>query len=350
MSIVSPNTKDYAKNARLAVVQKEYLSGTMQRRTIRQGLAWCLVFLVWTLGAESQAQREQGIFQGGAIREEDLPADPRPFRPPRPSDQALQGQGTPPPTRRWLPFFKERDAGPPPTLLEPPTLPLHRQTEEEVDGIESRDEVLSKEKTKKTKTKKKNKKAEQDKEDALSLSPHDLVALGFVEEGEGVLEGGDVERARMLFEQAVEVAPFQPYSYYFLGRISFSQGKLKQALAFLYKAELLLAKNNKEWLGETTCLRGLVAEDSGDFEQARSAYERCSSHTPRNLRALTALTRLAEELPEPEPVYPQTLPQTLPRTRTRTLERTLPRTLPQTNVFPTQPNRSDRIGNRDIVR
>lgn len=270
---------------------------------------------MWALVTESQAQRERSDFQNGSIREEDLPAAPRPFRPPNQPDPTFQR--TTKPRREWFPSFPERDAGPPPTVLEPPTLPLHMEADGELDGSEPEDEISSK-----------NDKEEGEhtqKENSLALSPQELVALRFVEEGEGVLEGGDVERARILFEQAVEIAPFQPYSYYFLGRISFAQGKLKQALAFLHKAELLLAKGNKEWLGETTCLRGLVAEDLGDFEQARSAYERCSYHTPRNLRAVTALTRLTEERPEPEPIYPQLLPQLLPRT--------LPPTPPQTNVF-----------------
>ena len=283
-----------------------------------------MVFLAWLLVTESHAQRQQSDFQNGSIREEDIPADPQPFRPPSQPDQTPQRATRP--SRQWFPFFSRRDEGPPPTVLEPPTLPFQTQADEEVDGAEPAEpeaELVSK----------KNKKKEEltKKEDSLALPPHELVALRFVEEGEEILESGDVERARILFEQAVELAPFQPYSYYFLGRISFAQGKLKQALAFLYKAEIFLAKGNKEWLGETTCLRGLVAEDLGDLEQARSAYERCSYHTPRNLRAVTALTRLTEDFPEPEPAYPPIFPKPLP----------------QTNVFPRQP---DYTGNRDVVR
>ena len=182
----------------------------------------------------------------------------------------------------------------------------------------------------KKKKKKKKKKGEEEEEqgDSGALSPRDLVALRFVEEGEGVLEDGEVERARMLFEQAIELAPIQPYSYHFLGRISFSQGNLKEALAFLQKAELLFDRKNTEWLGETTCLRGLIAEDLQDFDEARSAYERCLHFTPTNLRAVTALTRLSEE--EPELEYPSYLAPA-----------------PETNAFHVRPDSS---GNRNLLR
>ena len=180
-----------------------------------------------------------------------------------------------------------------------------------------------------TTAKKKKKRGEEEEQaDSVSLSPRNLVALRFVEEGEGILEDGEVERARTLFEQAIELAPVQPYSYHFLGRIAFYQGKLQEALAFLQKAELLFDRKNTEWLGETTCLRGLIAEDLQDFDEARSAYERCLHFTPTNLRAVTALSRLSEE--EPEPEYPSYL---------------VP--VPQTNAFHARPENSR---NRDVLR
>ncbi len=177
-------------------------------------------------------------------------------------------------------------------------------------------------------TKKKEKGKKEEQVDTAVLSPQDLVALHFVEEGEGILEDGEVEQAQTLFEQAIELAPAQPYSYYFLGRIAFSRGKLQEALAFLQKAELLLDRKNTEWLGEITCLRGLIAEDLEDYDEARSAYERCLHFTPTNLRAVTALTRLSEEETEPE-----FIPYLTP--------------VPQTNVFHAQPESSR---NRDVLR
>ncbi len=249
------------------------------------------------------AQGEQRSPLADSIREEDLPAGPKPDF----------GQPFP------LPF---RQIGPPPTLLDSPSLPVLNEALQGDEGNIKDTTVEKKEK----------KEGEEEQADSVSfsvsLSPRDLAALRFVEEGEGILEEGDVERASILFEQAIELAPVQPYSYYFLGRIAFSQGKLEEALVFLQKTELLFDRRNTEWLGETTCLRGLIAEDLQDFDEARSAYKRCLYFTPTNLRAVTALTRLSEE--EPEPEYPS---YSAP--------------LPQTNAFHAQPEDSR---NRDVLR
>ena len=238
------------------------------------------------------AQGERRSPLADSIREEDLPAGPKPDF----------GQPFP------LPF---RQIGPPPTLLDSPSLPVLNEALQGDEGNIKDTTVEKKEK----------KEGEEEQADSVSLSPRDLVALRFVEEGEGIFEDGDVERARILFEQAIELAPVQPYSYHFLGRLAFSQGKLEEALVFLQKAELLFDRRNTEWLGETTCLRGLIAEDLQDFDEARSAYERCLYFTPTNLRAVTALTRLSEEEPEPE--------------------------IPRTHVFHAQPEDSR---NRDVLR
>ena len=250
------------------------------------------------------AQGEQRSPLADSIREEDLPAGPKPDF----------GQPFP------LPF---RQIGPPLTVLDSPSLPV---LNEALQGDEGN--------IKDTSVEKKEKKEGEEEEQAdsvslsVSLSPRDLVALRFVEEGEGILEDGDVERAGILFEQAIELAPVQPYSYHFLGRLAFSQGKLEEALVFLQKAELLFDRRNTEWLGETTCLRGLIAEDLQDFDEARSAYKRCLYFTPTNLRAVTALTRLSGEESEPE------------------LRRPAPQ-IPRTHVFHAQPEDSR---NRDVLR
>jgi cytochrome c-type biogenesis protein CcmH/NrfG len=130
-----------------------------------------------------------------------------------------------------------------------------------------------------------------------SLSAQELVALGFVEDGKSLLDQQDQEGARELFERAISVAPFQPYSYYFLGRIAFVRGDHKQAIAFLQKAELLFARAERAWLGETTSLKGTVYEDQQDYEHARASYRRSLRFEPANLKVLSALARLPEEEP-----------------------------------------------------
>ena len=132
--------------------------------------------------------------------------------------------------------------------------------------------------------------------DQIEFSPQERVALHFVEQGQAALSQDDFDHARIFFERAIEVAPLQPYSYYFLGRLTFAQGDANQALTFLLKAELLLSAENTDWLGETTCLQGTIHEDSGEYEKARFQYRRCLEFSPQNLRAITALARLPEEI------------------------------------------------------
>lgn len=129
----------------------------------------------------------------------------------------------------------------------------------------------------------------------VALSPQDLVALRFVEGGRALLEQAQFELARERFEEAVAVAPQQPYGYYFLGRLTFLQGDHQQALAFLHKAELLFGANDRAWRGEAACLRGAIYEELRDDHQARMAYRQCLELMPRNLRALSALARLQTE-------------------------------------------------------
>ena len=142
----------------------------------------------------------------------------------------------------------------------------------------------------------------------IPLSPQDVVALRFVEEGKGLLEKEEVEQAQERFEKAVAIAPQQPYSYYFLGRVSFAQDEHKQALAFLQKAELLFSVNDQFWRGETACLKGAIYEDLGDNSQARTAYRQCLEFFPQNLSALSALARLPAEEPLPSDYFPQESP------------------------------------------
>jgi tetratricopeptide (TPR) repeat protein len=138
-----------------------------------------------------------------------------------------------------------------------------------------------------------------------SLSAPELIALSFVEDGKALLDQQDQEGARELFERAIGIAPLQPYSYYFLGRIAFARGDHKQAIAFLQKAELLFASVERAWLGETTSLKGTVYEDLQDYKHARAAYRRSLRFEPANLKVLSALARLPEEeLPPSDPAVP----------------------------------------------
>lgn len=132
---------------------------------------------------------------------------------------------------------------------------------------------------------------------ASAFADRELVALKFIEEGKTHFDREEWELAREQFERAVSLAPFVPYSYYFLGRIAFAERDLKSALAFLQKAELLFPRTDHAWLGETTSRKGTVYEDLQDYKQARIAYRRALRFEPANLKVLSALARLPEEEP-----------------------------------------------------
>ena len=220
---------------------------------LRKSLSWgigLLVFLSWDLSGNHHAGGEPARVLGEAVRAEYRSTQGTfPNVQVRPEDQFS-----------FEPPRSFREEKPLPSLPVPPSLPAQP--------------------------------------DQLAFPPEGLVALHFVEEGKNALERDAFDQARALLERAIAIAPFQPYSYHFLGRVAFAQGELEQALAFLQKAELLFARDDHAWLGETTCLRGVVAEDLGDYTQARVAYQRCLRFTPHNLRALSALARLSPEDPE----------------------------------------------------
>jgi tetratricopeptide (TPR) repeat protein len=132
---------------------------------------------------------------------------------------------------------------------------------------------------------------------AISFAGRELVALKFIEEGKAHFDREEWELAREQFERAISLAPFVPYSYYFLGRIAFAERDLKSALAFLQKAEPLFSRTDHAWLGETTSRKGAVYEDLKDYKQARTAYRRSLRFEPANLIVLSALARLPEEEP-----------------------------------------------------
>ncbi len=128
----------------------------------------------------------------------------------------------------------------------------------------------------------------------VEFSPQERVAIHFVEQGQAALGQEDFELARVFFERAIEVAPLQPYGYYFLGRLAFTLGEADQALVFLLKSELLFSEENDDWLGEITCLQGAIHEAAGDYEDARLNYQRCLDFSPQSLRAISALARLPD--------------------------------------------------------
>jgi len=131
--------------------------------------------------------------------------------------------------------------------------------------------------------------------EASSLLPQEQVALSFVTMGVEAMGTEDLVRARALFERAIEVAPLQPYSYFFLGRLALTREEHQKALPLLRKAEILLTRGDQSWRSEAVSAQGAVYEDLGELPQARKAYRRSLRFSPHNLRAMSALARLVEE-------------------------------------------------------
>jgi tetratricopeptide (TPR) repeat protein len=140
---------------------------------------------------------------------------------------------------------------------------------------------------------------------ASTLPPHEQLAVYFVEGGVAALSHDDFESAQENFERALEVAPLQPFGYYFLGRLAFARGDHKVALVFLRRADALLVRGDQTWRGEAARLRGAVYEDMRDYRRAYAAYRQSLQLTPTNLRAASALARLADEEPDARAAFPR---------------------------------------------
>ena len=138
-----------------------------------------------------------------------------------------------------------------------------------------------------------------------SLLPQEQVAMSFVVAGVDAMDKEDLARARTLFERAIEIAPLQPYSYFFLGRLALTQREHQKALPLLRKADILLTRGDKAWRSEAVSTQGAVYEDLGEIPQARRTYRRSLQLFPQNLRAMSALARLAEEEPNSDDIISQ---------------------------------------------
>jgi tetratricopeptide (TPR) repeat protein len=235
----------------------------------------------------AQEEGEQVMPSERGVQEEDLPSSELPFQPLKKNDPSLAGEGLSPP---WKEPYRFVDRNPlsfgcgnyaaigapvppelPPFMLRPSEWETTPPTVAEAPPLPA----------------------------AALFSGRELAAFQFIEEGKESFDHESWEQAKEPFERAISIAPFLPYSYYFLGRIAFAHGDHKHALAWLQKAELLFPRTERAWLGETTSIKGVVYEDLNDYKQARTAYQRSLRFQPANLKVLSALARLPEEEPPP---------------------------------------------------
>lgn len=94
---------------------------------------------------------------------------------------------------------------------------------------------------------------------------------------------GQSERARAMYERALQVDATNPYAYVAIARHWIEAGEVEQGLVFVDQAEVLLASTSDGTLGATVHLiglRGRAAALSGRPEDAEMFLHRASELAP----------------------------------------------------------------------
>lgn len=254
-------------------------------------LLFALLIVTWAQSLD--AQDRYGRDGNRPLDEEDLESDSQTVTPEDEFDGDEGGEANGEPLREDEAEFPDYDARtvPPPPLQDEALSPSPDSSAPQSDGsVEEPQVVTSGPPTLPAQN---------------SLLPLAQVAVSVVTAGVAAMEKEDVARARALFERAIEIAPLQPYSYFFLGRLALVRGEHQKALPMLRKAEILLTRGDQAWRSEAMSTQGAVYEDLGEIPQARRAYRKSLRLFPQNLRAMSALARLAGEEPDADDPVPQ---------------------------------------------
>lgn len=252
-----------------------------------------LIFLAtffWKQQPYAQGHERENF---GRVFEEELPPDSQTGTPDEESaeDEAIDEEGgdsSAEAESEEIPFYRRDSQVPPSPLEEDPTSPSSDpDASQETERVEEPPIVTS---------------GPPALPGANALLPREQVAVNFVAAGVEAMDKEDLLRARTLFDRAIEIAPLQPYSYYFLGKLALHRGEHQKALPLLRKADILLIRGDQAWRSEAISTQGAVHEDLGELPQARRAYRKSLRLFPQNLRAMSALARLAEEEPDPDDI------------------------------------------------
>lgn len=122
--------------------------------------------------------------------------------------------------------------------------------------------------------------------------PQTAAALRLVEEGRGLLEKGQLDRAEDRFERAVAIDPGNVQGYYFLAKAHFLAHRYDQAEGFLSRAIGLGARTDPVWQARVAALQGQILEAASRYPEARQAYQRALQLDPHNAAAQAGVTRL----------------------------------------------------------
>lgn len=110
---------------------------------------------------------------------------------------------------------------------------------------------------------------------------HRAASLRLAAEGYRAFQGGNLEDAEDKLEQALSLDPRNPFCYFYLAEIRYSQGSVKQALILLNQAEVLF-QGHPFWLGEVYAREGVCWEALDSPDRARGAYSKALEHNPWN--------------------------------------------------------------------
>ncbi len=119
-------------------------------------------------------------------------------------------------------------------------------------------------------------------------------SLNMVESAKRAIEEGRYLFAQTQLETAIRVDGTNPYAYYYLAKTHYLIRNYKNALDMLTRSETLFGGTDPKWLSQCYVLEGMVYEDKGDREMAKSAYRAALEIYHRNPQAKLRLKELGK--------------------------------------------------------
>lgn len=125
------------------------------------------------------------------------------------------------------------------------------------------------------------------KENLLKLGVKDVTPYRHINRGYALYNLKFIDKAKEEIEEALRVYPFYEKAYKLLGQIAIDEGKYDKALEYLRNAKLLDSGDV-----ETRYYLGVVFENLGDLEQAKSQCDRVLANNPKNVKGLFLLSSI----------------------------------------------------------
>lgn len=125
------------------------------------------------------------------------------------------------------------------------------------------------------------------------LTPKQTISLRLSQKGEQSLLQGKFTEASNAFSKAIDLDPFNPFAYYFLGETHYQKGEYPLSLVLLEKTERLLG-NNTLWRSKTYALMGSNYVALKNFQKAISFFEKALHTNKHNVIAQEGLNRIVQ--------------------------------------------------------